>query len=54
MYGHGVLMSLQNRAKLFGTLFLPFHVSDNRLYRMTVHSMEKRKHHCQATMQFHV
>jgi hypothetical protein len=49
MYGHEVLMSLQTRAKLFGTHFFPFHVSDIRLWRMTVYSMEKRRQHCQAT-----
>jgi hypothetical protein len=49
MYGHEVLMYLQTRAKLFGTHLFLFHVSDIRLYRMTVYSMEKCKHHCQAT-----
>jgi hypothetical protein len=48
MYGHEVLMSLQTRAKLFGTHFFPFHVSDIRMWRMTVYSMEKCKHYCQA------
>jgi hypothetical protein len=49
MYGHEVLMSLQTRAKLFGTHFFHFHVSDITLWRMTVNSMEKRRQHCQAT-----
>jgi hypothetical protein len=49
MYGHEVLMSLQTRAKFFGTHFFPFHLSDIRPYRMTVYIMEKRRHHCQAT-----
>jgi hypothetical protein len=49
MYGYEVLMSLQTRAKLFGTHFFPFYESDIRLNRMTVHSMENRSHHCQAT-----
>jgi hypothetical protein len=49
VYGHEVMMSLQTRAQLFGTHFLPFHVSDIRLYRVTVYSTEKRRHHCQAT-----
>jgi hypothetical protein len=48
MYGHEVLMSLQTRAKSFGTHFFPFHVSNIRLWRMTVYSMEKRGKHCQA------
>jgi hypothetical protein len=49
MYDHEMLMSLQTRAMLFGTHFSPFHVSDIRLYRMTVYSMEKRRHHFQVT-----
>jgi hypothetical protein len=49
MYGHEVLMSLQMQAKLFGTHFLHSYVSDIRLWRMTVDSMEKRRQHCQAT-----
>jgi hypothetical protein len=49
MYGHEVLMSLQTRAKFFGTHFLHCYVSDIRLWRMTVYSMEKRWQHCQAT-----
>jgi hypothetical protein len=49
MYGHEVLMSLQTRSKLFGTHFVHFHVSDIRLWRMTVYSKEKRMQHCQAT-----
>jgi hypothetical protein len=49
MCGHEVLMSLQTRAKLFGTHFFYFHVSDIRLWRMTVYCMEKRMQHCQAT-----
>jgi hypothetical protein len=49
MYGHEVLMSLQTQAKLFRTQFLHSHVSDIRLWRMTVYSMEKRRQHCQAT-----
>jgi hypothetical protein len=48
MYGHEVLMPLQMRANLFGTHFFHFHVSDIRLWRMTVYSVEKRRHHCQA------
>jgi hypothetical protein len=44
MYGHEVLMSLQTRTKLFGTHFFSFHVSDIEVWRMTVNSMEKRKH----------
>jgi hypothetical protein len=47
MYGHEVMMSLQKRAKLFGTLF-PFQVSDIRRYRTTVYFMEKRRHPGQA------
>jgi hypothetical protein len=49
MYGHEVSMSLQTRAKLFGTHFFPSHVGDIRLWRMTVYSIEKRRQHCQAT-----
>jgi hypothetical protein len=40
MYGHEVFIR--------DTLF-HFHVSDIRLWRMTVYSMEKRRQHCQAT-----
>jgi hypothetical protein len=40
MYGHEVLMSLQTRAKFFGTHFLHSFVSDVRLWRMTDYSME--------------
>jgi hypothetical protein len=48
MYGHEVLMSLQARAKLIGTLF-PIHVSDIRLWRMTVYFFgNTRRQHCQA------
>jgi hypothetical protein len=46
---HKVLMSLQSRAKFFGTHFLDCFVSDVRLWRMTVCSMEKRRQYCQAT-----
>jgi hypothetical protein len=49
MYGHEVLMSLQTRAELFGTHLLHSHVSDVRLWRMTVYSVEKRRQHFQAT-----
>jgi hypothetical protein len=49
MYRREVLMSLETPAKLFRTYFFPFHESDIRLNRMTVYSMEKRRHHCQAT-----
>jgi hypothetical protein len=49
MYGHEVLMSLQTRAKLFGTHFIHFHVSDIRLWRITVYFTGKRWQHCQAT-----
>jgi hypothetical protein len=49
MYGHVVLMSSHTRAKLFGTHFLHYHVSDIRLWQMTVYSMGKRWQHCQAT-----
>jgi hypothetical protein len=51
MYGHEMLMSLQTRAKFFGTHFLHslYFVSDIRLWRMTTYSMEKRWQHCQAT-----
>jgi hypothetical protein len=49
MYGHEVLISLQTRAKLFVTQFLHSHVSDIRLWRLTVYFIEKRWQHCQAT-----
>jgi hypothetical protein len=49
MYGHEVLMSLQTRAMLFGAPFFRFHITDIRLWRMTVYSMEKHRQHCQAT-----
>jgi hypothetical protein len=49
MYGHAVLTSLQTQEKLFGTHFFHFHVSDIRLWRMTVYSMEERRQRCQAT-----
>jgi hypothetical protein len=49
MYDHEVLMSLQMPAKLFRTHFFHFHVSDIRLWQITVYFMEKRRHHCQAT-----
>jgi hypothetical protein len=49
MYGHEVLMSLQMRAKFFGTHFLHCYVSDIGLKRMTVYFMEKRWQHLQAT-----
>jgi hypothetical protein len=48
MYRHEVLMSLQTRSKLFGTRLSQCHVSDIRLWRMTVYSMEKRWQHCVA------
>jgi hypothetical protein len=34
---------------LKGTHFFHFRVSDIRLWRMTVYSMEKHRQHCQAT-----
>jgi hypothetical protein len=49
MYGYEVLMSLQTQAKFLRSHFFPFHESDIRLNRMTVYSMEKRRHHCQTT-----
>jgi hypothetical protein len=49
MYGHEVLVSLQTRANFFGTHFLHSYVSEIRLWRMAVYSMEKRWQHCQAT-----
>jgi hypothetical protein len=49
MFGHEVLKSLQTRAKLLGTHFSHCFVSDFRLWRMTVYSIEKRKQHHQAT-----
>jgi hypothetical protein len=49
IYGHEVLMSLQTRATFFGTHVLHAHVSDIRLLRMTVYSVEKSWQHCQAT-----
>jgi hypothetical protein len=49
MYGHNMLMSLLTRAKLFETQFLHSHVSDIKLWWMTVYPVEKRTQHCQAT-----
>jgi hypothetical protein len=49
MYGHEVLMSLQMRAKFFGTHFLHCYVFDIRLWRITVYCMEKCWQHCQVT-----
>jgi hypothetical protein len=49
MYGHEVLMSLQTRAKLFGTHFLHCFVNDIRLWRITVYSTRKRWQHSEAT-----
>jgi hypothetical protein len=49
MYGHEVFDVLKKASKVIRDTLFPFHVSDNRLYRMTVCFMEKRRHHCQAT-----
>ena len=49
MYGHEVFDVLTKASKMFRDTLFPFHISDNRLYRMTVYFMEKRRHHCQAT-----
>jgi hypothetical protein len=49
MYGHEVFNVLTRASKLIQDTLLPFHVSDNRLYRMTVWFMEKRRNHCQAS-----
>jgi hypothetical protein len=44
----GHVISRRSTEVIRDTLF-PFHVTDNRLYRMTVWSMEKRRDHCQAS-----
>jgi hypothetical protein len=49
MYGHEVFDVLTKAGKVIRNTLFPFHVSDNRLYRMTVWLMEKRRHHGQAS-----
>jgi hypothetical protein len=49
MYGHEVFDVLTKASIVIRDTLFPFHVSDNRLYRMTVYFMEKRRHRCQAT-----
>ena len=49
MYGHEVFDVLTKASKLIQDTLFPFHISDNRLYRMIVYFMEKRRHPCQAT-----
>jgi hypothetical protein len=49
MYGHEVLMSLQMRAKFFGTHFLHCYVKDIGLWRMTIYSTDNPWQHLQVT-----
>ena len=49
MYGHEVFDVLTKASKVIRDTLFPFHISDNRLYRMTVWFMEKRRHHCQTS-----
>jgi hypothetical protein len=49
IYGHEVFDVLTKASKFIRDTLFPFHVSDNKLYRITVWVLERRRHYCQAS-----